>query len=63
MRESEREVQRETKPVAVECSGGTSMAVPGREVAWAQLGIEREMALLSPVDLEPRLKATLQGKM
>jgi len=29
----EREVQRETKPEAVACSGGTSMAVPGREVA------------------------------
>ena len=49
--------------MAVECSGGTSMAVPGREVAWGQPGIEREMALLSPVDLEPRLKANLQVKM
>lgn len=60
--EREREVQRETKPVAVECSRGTSMAAPGREVAQGQLGIEREMGLLSSLDLEPRLKATLQVK-
>lgn len=56
----EREVRRETKPVAVERSGGTSVAVTCREVAQGQLGIEREMGLLSPMDLEPRLKATMQ---
>lgn len=61
--EREREVQRETKPVAAERSGGTSMAVPGRGMAQGQLGIGREVGLLSPVDLEPRPKATLQVKM
>lgn len=49
--------------MAVRHSGGTSLAVPGREVAKGQLGIEREMGLLSPVGLEPRLKAALQVKM
>lgn len=61
--ERAREVQRETKPVAVECSRGTSVDVPGREVARGQLGTEKQMGLPSPVDLEPRLKATLQVKM
>lgn len=49
--------------MAVERKKDTSMAVPCREVARGHLGIEREMGLLSPVDLEPRLKAALQVKI
>lgn len=53
--DEERELQKDSKPVAVEHSRSTSMAVPGR-VAWGELGREIELALLSPVDLEPRMK-------
>lgn len=63
MVETEREFQRDPKPVAVEQSEVSSVPVPGREVARGQLGRGAETGLLSPVDLEPRLKANLQLKI
>lgn len=63
MVETEREFQRDPKPVAVEQSEVSSVPVPGREVAQGRLGRGAETGLLSPVDLEPRLKANLQLKM